>query len=47
MQMLRLHLKLCHTWEEEGGATFGGVLIYPSSSSMSQPAFLPYDTTAF
>lgn len=36
-----------HTWVERGGATFGGVLVYPSSSSMSQPALLPYDPSAF
>lgn len=47
MQILRLQLKLCHTWEEGGGPAFGGVLIYPGSSSMSQPALLPYDPSAF
>lgn len=37
-----------NTWEGGGGMTFGGVLIYPGSSSMSQPARLPtYYPSAF
>lgn len=37
-----------NTWAGGGGMTFGGVLIYAGSSSMSQPALLPtYYPSAF